>query len=186
MASISSSQQSAPKNYIRSGIGGAGNYHKSSKKVPVVIVHHPRPPTQTSTQYFSTGIGGAGNRHKTSEAALFARTDQSARLRAQDANRSETRYFGIGGAGNLARRDSITSRPYSRRGSGSTDAASKRKEKYKKYFPATGRQYIWRKIVHAFGADRSASPAGTELRTLTPTSSFPDNASAYSGRSMMV
>ncbi|KAF2086847.1 hypothetical protein K490DRAFT_57325 [Saccharata proteae CBS 121410] len=113
-----------PSTYCRSGIGGAGNYHKATSLV--THPHHlhpsnnnnynynsgnyysytttaaPAPPARLPSppQTFTTGIGGAGNIHPHTPRSVHDFADSIARSRAIERNTPTVYHFGIGGAGN--------------------------------------------------------------------------------------
>jgi hypothetical protein len=82
--------------YLRSGRGGAGNYHKAS----TVPAAPPVPQIITSRSgSFSSGIGGIGNIHHASEQSSLS-LYKAMRERAVPRNAPAAYYVGIGGAGN--------------------------------------------------------------------------------------
>lgn len=100
--------------YIRSGIGGAGNWHKAcsiqssptpahndSSPVPL-LQYHSRTQQQT---HIKSGIGGAGNVHAISPASALAYEEELARSRRAVLERANAGpssfHVGIGGAGNF-------------------------------------------------------------------------------------
>lgn len=89
--------------YIRSGRGGAGNFHSASK-IPQSTITTPAATTtkkKSGTRRFFTGIGGAGNAHKAAERPTINLDDEIRRVEARDAQPEG--HYGIGGAGNVFR-----------------------------------------------------------------------------------
>ncbi|KAF2457158.1 hypothetical protein BDY21DRAFT_364072 [Lineolata rhizophorae] len=89
--------------YLRSGIGGAGNYRRKSSitlAAPAVPIIGP----QSRAGSFSSGIGGAGNFHKADERAVLSFDEELARSRAIGRNAPTAYHVGIGGAGNRKHR----------------------------------------------------------------------------------
>jgi len=88
---------SISQTYVRSGIGGAGNYLKatevpSAPPVPQIIA-----PRHGS---FSSGVGGAGNIHSSSKRPVLCPKEEVAREQAIKRNVRPAYHVGIGGAGN--------------------------------------------------------------------------------------
>jgi len=83
--------------YLRSGRGGAGNYHKAS----TVPAAPPVPQIITSRSgSFSSGIGGIGNIHHASDRSSLSLYREAMQERAVPRNPPAGYYVGIGGAGN--------------------------------------------------------------------------------------
>lgn len=83
--------------YLRSGRGGAGNYHKAG----TVPAAPPVPQIITSRSgSFSSGIGGIGNIHHASERSSLSLYRKAMQERAVPRNPSAVHHVGIGGAGN--------------------------------------------------------------------------------------
>ncbi|KAI9793617.1 MAG: hypothetical protein M1833_000703 [Piccolia ochrophora] len=111
-ADSTSSLMSRKRNsaYVRSGIGGAGNYQKSDP-VAAQASKAPQPPLPRHHSSFTSGIGGAGNYHHANEAASMSSAEELARGRVREVHQPEVFHFGIGGAGNrTGRNGSRTSR----------------------------------------------------------------------------
>lgn len=84
--------------HTKSGIGGIGNFHKSSGAIPI-----PTAPRITITQslgVFSTGIGGAGNVRLAREQALITPEEILSRSMIWRDSAAQIYHYGIGGAGN--------------------------------------------------------------------------------------
>lgn len=92
---VSNSQQ-----YRKSGIGGAGNFRKTSNTLPIQSTAR-NIPTRTSG-VFLTGIGGAGNRRSFVERAVITQEEKLARSAARRGSAATSWHHGIGGAGNWA------------------------------------------------------------------------------------
>lgn len=88
---------------MRSGIGGAGNYHKvdPSKSSSPSFMHLSISRCKRS---FTTGIGGAGNRVSHVEVPELSSTEKLARAKAQEKHATDSYHVGIGGTGNRAKR----------------------------------------------------------------------------------
>ncbi|GME29039.1 hypothetical protein GTA08_BOTSDO09195 [Neofusicoccum parvum] len=99
--------------YTRTGIGGAGNWHKTSSIPPVTpTAAADRPPSPllvvAPRTCCKTGIGGAGNVHAVSRGDELGLAAELARSRAVVDMRVDARaafHVGIGGAGNFRCRE---------------------------------------------------------------------------------
>ncbi|KAF2810933.1 uncharacterized protein BDZ99DRAFT_344969, partial [Mytilinidion resinicola] len=88
---------STSQTYIRSGIGGAGNWKRAASipsALPVLQISTPRHGS------FSSGVGGAGNIHSTSARRALSADEERARSQAIKRNARSAWHTGIGGAGN--------------------------------------------------------------------------------------
>ncbi len=103
-SSSTSSLLSHPTNrtYIRSGIGGAGNYHLADQVLPPTSIL-PSVTIPRNSGHFSSGIGGAGNIHHASERAVLSSNEELVRARVRRRKVSAAYHVGIGGAGNRCR-----------------------------------------------------------------------------------
>lgn len=108
--------------YVRSGIGGKGNYHKvdptshPSSSVRLSLVDRCKRP-------FRTGIGGAGNRtvmttsHEGNSSSVLSPAEQVAMVQTQREQAAAAaavggyHHVGIGGTGNRAKRESTQTSP---------------------------------------------------------------------------
>ncbi|KAE8451842.1 hypothetical protein EG329_002682 [Mollisiaceae sp. DMI_Dod_QoI] len=92
-----STSSSRTHRYSKSGIGGAGNYRKSSDILP-----SPALPAITARTIgtFSTSIGGAGNYRDLQERPIVSSSSKAGREEAQRRAAAKNWYHGIGGAGN--------------------------------------------------------------------------------------
>lgn len=93
-----STAQSHTRRYSKSGIGGAGNYHKTCLLLP----SNPSPITPRTIGKFSTSIGGAGNARCLSARPRISVEQREAREEAQRKAAAKNWHVGIGGAGNRA------------------------------------------------------------------------------------
>jgi hypothetical protein len=121
--------------YTRTGIGGAGNYHKAASvpaalPVPQIIV-----PRYGS---FSSGVGGAGNIHSASRRAVLSADEELAREQAIKRNARPAYHVGVGGAGNYVHKSAppVTLAPIY-----STSP-----------LPNNGFDVLWRRISDAFAS----------------------------------
>ncbi|KAE9374845.1 hypothetical protein N431DRAFT_438241 [Stipitochalara longipes BDJ] len=91
---LSPSITSSKQKYIKTSIGGAGNFLPSSTLSTSTSPPSSRRPSSTTTGIFHTGIGGFGNRANISEQG--AMVVKGIDVRAE----RESWHVGIGGAGN--------------------------------------------------------------------------------------
>lgn len=96
-----SSSTTSPKSYTRSGIGGAGNVHKSSGKMATPSAPRVKI-TKSSSNLFSTGIGGVGNVCTAQERAHLTPEELISRYILRRESCPQNYHIGIGGAGNCA------------------------------------------------------------------------------------
>lgn len=90
--------------YLRSGLGGAGNYHKTtSSNTQFITVTAQRPSIHRSSRSFYTGIGGFGNAASCEGATIPPREELARKQMLRD-NAPISWHYGIGGAGNRANR----------------------------------------------------------------------------------
>ncbi|KAI9808686.1 MAG: hypothetical protein M1825_003838 [Sarcosagium campestre] len=107
--------------YLRSGIGGAGNYQQAHPEV-AKILKAPQQPLPRQRSSFQTGIGGAGNFRRAHEAASVTPDEEFERVRVREGSMRETHHYGIGGAGNINKKNrsdgqSMTSSNFDRQSS---------------------------------------------------------------------
>lgn len=115
--------------YVRSGIGGAGNFRKATPTVsvtaPIVI------PLQKG--HFYSGIGGHGNSRPHSQRSSISLEEEVSREVLRKESAPSSFHLGIGGRGNRASSvsGSITSSP---RGSFSSSSNPSEKRRLSSYF----------------------------------------------------
>ncbi|WYZ41698.1 hypothetical protein EsH8_V_000593 [Colletotrichum jinshuiense] len=101
----------APNTYIYSGRGGAGNIFKAGVTTPAAGITTPLKPAPTPAvngpKRFYSGIGGAGNRHTAQERPVRSFDEDFDRQEVRD--RAYVGHVGIGGAGNVMRKNSDAS-----------------------------------------------------------------------------
>ncbi|KAF2490570.1 hypothetical protein BU16DRAFT_426993, partial [Lophium mytilinum] len=88
---------STSQTYIRSGIGGAGNWKRAASIPSALPVPQITTPRHGS---FSSGVGGAGNIHSTSTRRGLSADEELAREHAIKRSARSGWHTGIGGAGN--------------------------------------------------------------------------------------
>jgi hypothetical protein len=101
---MASNTSSTNNQYLKTGLGGAGNYHLVDDLPPYVPCKMPR--KNSAASYFTSGIGGAGNFHCVTEQASISSSDSIRRERLRRDNSPSKFHFGIGGSGNRASRAS--------------------------------------------------------------------------------
>jgi len=85
--------------YVRSGLGGAGNYRKvtsdfpSRPSTPIHVVHR-------ASGVFTTGVGGFGNFHHIQDQPNYSPQEIAIRDQLMKENAATVWHYGIGGAGN--------------------------------------------------------------------------------------
>ena len=94
--------------YCHTGIGGAGNYHKSPpSSIPRASRRSPVP--RSFRSLFTTGVGGAGNVHAVNTASSISAEEKYLRAKTRE-SRFPVRWFvSIGGAGNRKSRERLAS-----------------------------------------------------------------------------
>ncbi|KAI9885359.1 MAG: hypothetical protein M1823_002830 [Watsoniomyces obsoletus] len=94
--------------YVRTGIGGAGNYHKVDLSVWATSAGRASL-LERCKRPFRVGIGGAGNRCMPDETPALPANEQAARVQAQREHLPTQIHVGIGGMGNCTstKRDSF-------------------------------------------------------------------------------
>jgi len=101
MSSYRNSQTSpaaASRSYTKSGIGGIGNFCKTSAAITIPVA--PRITITQSSGVFSTGIGGAGNVRESRERSLITPEEILSRSMMRRDSAAQSYHHGIGGAGN--------------------------------------------------------------------------------------
>ncbi|KAI9677629.1 MAG: hypothetical protein M1817_006584 [Caeruleum heppii] len=92
---------STARQYVRCGIGGAGNYREASPSSSALAGSSHSIPRKASRQY-SSGIGGAGNWHRAAtEMATHCHPSDKAHARLRSARTVDKHFIGIGGYGNF-------------------------------------------------------------------------------------
>ncbi|RDW89406.1 hypothetical protein BP6252_01438 [Coleophoma cylindrospora] len=84
--------------YMKTGLGGAGNYHAVKAPMPTSSV--PKTVARRRHGSFSIGIGGAGNLRSFKDKAVLTPEQEASLQIARQENIPEAWHFGIGGAGN--------------------------------------------------------------------------------------
>jgi hypothetical protein len=110
--------------YIKSGIGGIGNFHRTSGAIPIPVA--PRITTTQSSGVFSTGIGGAGNSRTSKDRKTITPEEVLSRRSIQQDRAARNYHHGIGGAGNRASSNSNGSLSTSLASSASSGASTRR------------------------------------------------------------
>lgn len=112
--SSTTKKEAVPPRFVRSGIGGRGNYRKVdpstwSTTTPRISL------IERCARPFRTGVGGAGNRCPTNaDGPVISPAEQLARIQAQRDHAAGVYYHvGLGGTGNRAKRDSLFPSPSS-------------------------------------------------------------------------
>lgn len=99
---MASTASSTNNQYLKTGLGGAGNYHLVDDLPPYSRYEMPRKNSGASN--FTSGIGGAGNFHCVTEQVSISSSDSTRRECLRRDNSPGSYHFGIGGSGNRAGR----------------------------------------------------------------------------------
>ncbi|CZR59291.1 uncharacterized protein PAC_09183 [Phialocephala subalpina] len=92
-----STTQSHTRRYSKTGIGGAGNYHRTCHMLPSTPSPSIKPRTIGT---FSTSIGGAGNHRSLQDRSVISSEKRAEREEARMRAAAKNWHVGIGGAGN--------------------------------------------------------------------------------------
>jgi hypothetical protein len=88
--------------YIKTGVGGAGNFISRATLTPSIPMAIP---ARSTSNLFHSGIGGAGNRQQTQDRAYLTLVEDMDRTALRRGSAATSWHHGIGGAGNRAGSD---------------------------------------------------------------------------------
>ncbi|KAI9760776.1 MAG: hypothetical protein M1835_000109 [Candelina submexicana] len=148
----------ATRTYVRSGIGGAGNYHLADQLMPPTSIPS-TVPIPRGNGHFSSGIGGAGNIHHASERAVLSSNEELVRARVRQRKAPTAYHLGIGGAGNRYRSRQSSSSPRSSSSFESTSSS----DYGERVYPISGADRLMLKLSHPFTTSKKRSIALKDL-----------------------
>ncbi|MCJ1486736.1 hypothetical protein MMC06_006914 [Schaereria dolodes] len=152
--------------YIRTGIGGRGNYHKTSVVDELTITTSARDRQiydqrsylpRTLHSIFTSGIGGVGNTHGLREAAALDTQEEMDRSRFRESRVPSSRFVGIGGSGNI-----LPKRRLSPSSTETTSPASLSQQYSGQALPVGVAEVLRRKLASAFSRKDSELRKGSE------------------------